>query len=461
MTELSNMQPADMERIHYFAAPDTNVLLDINSGSIFRVDHETIAVLECLKENNGHWDKTRQALAVDKDNGDKQEILADLAALTAEGQLFAADAYVGKYQPPAPVLKSLCINICHDCDLRCRYCFASTGSFGGKRTKMPFAVGAKALDYLLEHSGHRKFLEVDFFGGEPLMNIDVVRQLVDYGRQREKAYGKTIRFTFTTNCVSLDEEIMDWAINNDISVVLSHDGRKEIHDAMRCFPDGSGSHDVISKNIQRFLAKDPRGTAIVRGTYTAHNKDFTEDIKHWLDLGYQRLSMEPAVELYGDRKLQAEDLPALRREYWKLAQFYLQRKAEGKPFDFFHFNIDIEHGPCLPKRLTGCGAGYEYMVVTPEGDFYPCHQFVGRESYLLGDVDNGVQHPEISEQFRQCHVYTKEACAKCWARFYCSGGCHANADLFHQDIYQPYEMGCELAKIRTECAIWLAVSGRA
>ena len=451
----NQLPQANFHDIHYFAAPDGHILLDVNTGSVYRIDQAAVDALDGLAAAEGHWQQAATQLPAAA-----LEALEALAELTQNGQLFAKDIYAGRYQPPQPVLKSMCINICHDCDLRCRYCFASTGSFGGKRTKMPFEVGAKALDYLLEHSGHRKFLEVDFFGGEPLMNIDVVKQLVAHGRKRQEDFGKIFRFTFTTNCVSLDEQIMDWAIQNDISVVLSHDGRKEVHDRMRCFPDGSGSHDIISPKIQRFLEKDPRGAAIVRGTYTAFNKDFTEDIKHWLELGYRRLSMEPAVELYGNRALLPEDLPTLKKEYWRLADLYLQKQKEGDPFNFFHFNIDLDHGPCLPKRLTGCGAGYEYLVVTPEGDFYPCHQFVGREEYWLGDIQQGIVKPEISERFRQAHVYNKPSCSQCWARFFCSGGCHANADLFHHDIYQPYEMGCELAKIRTECAIWLALQNR-
>lgn len=435
-----------LARLHWFSVPDGWILLDINSGSVMRIDEDTATVLDKLAK-------------CEELSADEQEIAAELVELKEQGVLFTDDAYEGKYIPPAPVLKSLCLNICHDCDLRCRYCFASTGSFGGHRSMMSFETGAKALDYVLEHSGLRKFLEIDFFGGEPLLNIDVVQRLVAYGREREKAYGKTFRFTFTTNCVGLTPEISAWAEENAVSVVLSHDGRPEVHDRQRVFPDGSGSYEKVTENIKAFLAQNTRQNAIVRGTYTAYNKDFAADIEHWLDLGFPRLSMEPAVELYGPRKLTEEDLPQLKEEYWKLAHLFETRREEGRPFDFFHFKLDLKHGPCLPKRLTGCGAGYEYMVVTPEGDLYPCHQFVGREEYKLGTVDEGVwdSSKELVDKFRNAHVYNKKPCSTCWARFFCSGGCHANADLFHHDIMQPYELGCEISRMRLECAIWLAV----
>lgn len=443
--EKNRITQAELANVHWFNVPDGILLLDVNSGSVLRIDEETAACLERLR------------------NGESLEedapIIEELCELKGEGLLFSEDAYLGKYIPPAPVLKSLCLNICHDCDLRCRYCFASTGSFGGKRSMMSFETGAAALDYLLTHSGARRFLEVDFFGGEPLLNIDVVKRLVAYGREREKEFGKTLRFTFTTNCVGLTPEITAWAEDNNVSVVLSHDGRPEVHDRQRVFPGGKGSYDRVTENIKYFLSQNKRGNAIVRGTYTAYNKDFCADIEHWLDLGFPRLSMEPAVELSGPRKLNEEDLPGLREEYWKLAHLFQARREEGRPFDFFHFKLDLKHGPCLPKRLTGCGAGYEYMVVTPEGELYPCHQFVGREEYRLGSIEEGVlpESRPIVEAFRQAHVYNKEACSKCWARFFCSGGCHANADLFHHDIMQPYEMGCQISRMRLECAIWLAV----
>lgn len=436
----------DVAKTHWFPVPDGFLLLDINSGSVMRIDEATY---ECLD---------RIASLCDPEPED-EEIIDELAELKNQGLLFTEDAYLGKYEPPAPVLKSLCLNICHDCDLRCKYCFASTGSFGGKRARMSFETGAAALDYLLEHSGARRFLEVDFFGGEPLLNIGVVQQLVAYGRRREQDFGKTLRFTFTTNCVGLTPEIAAWAEENNVAVVLSHDGRPEVHDRQRVFANGRGSYDIVTKHIQEFLAQNKRGNAIVRGTYTAFNKDFCEDIKHWLELGFPRLSMEPAVELAGERKLNKEDLPQLKEEYWKLARLFWQRKEEGRPFDFFHFKLDLKQGPCLPKRLTGCGAGYEYMVVTPEGDFYPCHQFVGREQYKLGNLAEGIWESsrDIIQEFREAHVYNKASCRTCWARFFCSGGCHANADLFNHDIKKPYQMGCEISRLRLECAIWLAV----
>ncbi len=436
----------DINNIHWFESPDGYLLLDVNSGTVLRIDEETATCLDKIA-------------AESELSAEEAQIVEELLELKAEGLIFTEDAYLGKYIPPAPVLKSMCINICHDCDLRCRYCFAATGSFGGKRTMMDFETGAKALDYLLTHSGARIFLEVDFFGGEPMMNYEVVKQLVAYGRSKEAEFKKTFRFTFTTNCVTLTDEVSEWAEANEISVVLSHDGRPEIHDEMRIFPNGEGSHEIVTKNIQNFLAKNTQNNAIVRGTYTAYNKDFTEDIKHWLDMGFPRLSMEPAVELGGDRALTEEDLPALKAEYWKLAHLFEEKREAGETFDFFHFKLDLNHGPCLPKRLTGCGAGYEYMVVTPEGEFFPCHQFVGRDEYKLGNITDGVwaESKEIVDKFRNAHVYNKPSCMNCWARFYCSGGCHANADLFHHDLLKPYDLGCKISRLRLECSVWLAV----
>lgn len=442
----------NMNDVHFFAAAEDFLLLDVNSGNIFFIDEATMVALDALLATKGNWQEAKSLIS-----GESAEALQELQELARVGELFTPDAYLGKYEPPPAILKSLCLNISHDCDLRCAYCFASTGSFGGERLNMPLDVAKAAIDFLLQNSGNRKLLEVDFFGGEPLMNIDVVMATVAYAKEEEKKHNKQIRFTFTTNGVSLKPEVSKWALENDIKVILSHDGRKEVHDALRIFADGSGSYNVVTANIKRHLQEDPRQNYYVRGTFTGLNKDFTEDIQHWLDLGFKHVSMEPAVEKFGSRAFKEEDLEALRKEYWNLAKLYDKKRAAGEGFDFFHFNIDVEHGPCLPKRLTGCGAGYAYMVVTPEGDLYPCHQFVGRAHYKLGNLAEGVQNTELVEKFRNAHVYNKEQCTKCWARFYCSGGCHANADLFHGDILEPHDIGCALARMRTECALWLSV----
>ncbi|MDD4571093.1 MAG: thioether cross-link-forming SCIFF peptide maturase [Clostridia bacterium] len=449
---MEKLADANMNDVHFFAAAEDFLLLDVNSGNIFIIDEPTMVALNALLTVKGNWKDAEDLLS-----GEAGEALRELYELTVAGELFTPDAYFGKYEPPAPVLKSLCLNISHDCDLRCAYCFASTGSFGGKRLNMPLEVATAAIDYLLENSADRRTLEVDFFGGEPLMNIDVVMVTVAYAKEQEKQYNKQIRFTFTTNCVSLTPEISKWAFANGIKVILSHDGRKKVHDAMRVFADGSGSYDIVTANIRKHLKNDPRETYYVRGTFTALNKDFTNDILHWLDLGFKHISMEPAVEKYGNRAFKEADLDTVRKEYWRLTKLYDAKREMGEGFDFFHFNIDVEHGPCLPKRLTGCGAGHAYMVVTPEGELYPCHQFVGREQYRLGSLSEGVVKTDIVEKFRNAHVYNKEKCRECWARFHCSGGCHANADLFNEDILKPYAIGCELARMRTECALWLSV----
>ena len=323
---------------------------------------------------------------------------------------------------------------------------------------MPLDIGKKAIDYLMEHSGSRKHCEMDFFGGEPLMNIDVVKELIAYGRKQESKYGKEIRFTLTTNGVALNEEIQEFFNRENISVVLSLDGREEVNDRVRKFPSGKGSYRVINQNIKRFVESREHRNYYVRGTYTGWNKDFFEDALHLVEEGYDIISLEPVVAAEEeDYALTEKDLPALKEEYIKLARYYRKRKAQGRPFNFFHFNLDLHHGPCLPKRLTGCGAGHEYMVVTPEGDFYPCHQFVGRSEYKMGSVNSGVVNREMVKKFQRAHIYNKPHCMKCWARFYCSGGCHANADAFNHDIFQPYQLGCQLQKIRLECAIWLQV----
>lgn len=453
MKDLFTMMPnACLTDVHWFCAMGEWLLLDVNSGNIFEIDETAARALEALARAQGNWSQAASQLT-----GEELAILTELAELTQAGDLFCPDEFEGKYIPPQPVLKSFCLNISHDCNLRCRYCFAGTGAFGGARLNMPLEVAKGAIDYVLAHSGKRKFLEVDFFGGEPMMNWDVVQQTVEYARSREAAAGKTIRFTITTNALDLPEEKTKWLLEHDVSVVLSHDGRKEIHDGMRVKPGGKPSHDEITANISRHIAADPSQNYYVRGTYSARNLDFTKDIQHWLDLGWRRLSMEPVVDKDAPWRLTEEHLPRIRQEYETLAQLYEAQQQKGDAMDFFHFNVDVEHGPCLPKRLTGCGAGYEYMVVTPEGDLYPCHQFVGREGYRLGSISEGVTNQDLVEQFRNTHVYSKKPCSTCWARFHCSGGCHANAQLFHGDISQPYEMGCALAKIRTELALALAI----
>ena len=445
---------------HKFEIDGTKILIDVNSGSVHIIDELLWAFHDGLLKSRGDMACALEEVREKFGESDADELKEEIQELMARGQLFSEDAYQGKYQPPQqPVLKSLCLNVSHDCNLRCAYCFAGSGHFGGRRLLMPLETGKKAIDYLMEHSGQRKHCEIDFFGGEPLMNIDVIKELIAYGREQGAKFGKEIKFTLTTNGVSLNEEVQEYFNRENISIVLSLDGRPEVNDRARKFPAGKGSYGIINENIKRFVKSRNYQNYYVRGTYTGWNKDFFRDAVHLVEEGYDIISLEPVVAEAGEDYALAEtDLPLLREEYIKLARFYRERKKEGRPFTFFHFNLDLNHGPCLPKRLTGCGAGHEYMVVTPEGDLYPCHQFVGRAEYKMGDLDAKTVDQEIVRKFQHAHIYNKPRCRECWARFYCSGGCHANADAFNHNIYQPYQLGCELQKARLECAIWLQVA---
>lgn len=449
----------NVEDTHKFEIDGTKILLDVNSGSIHVIDEGMWAFHDLLQKKKGVFEDALGDFAERFGIAQAKEIQEEIGALYRQGQLFSLDAYQGKYAiSEKPVLKSLCLNISHDCNLRCAYCFAGSGHFGGERLLMSEDTGKKAIDYLLEHSGSRRHCEMDFFGGEPLMNMDVVKELVAYGREQAAKLGKEIKFTLTTNGVALDEETQAFLNRENISVVLSLDGRPEIHDRARRFPSGKGSYEIIHSRIKKFVESRQGQNYYVRGTFTGWNKDFSQDAVHMVEAGYDIISLEPVVAAEEDYALADKDLPLLREEYMKLARYYQKRKREGKPFTFFHFNLNLHHGPCLPKRLSGCGAGHEYMVVTPEGDFYPCHQFVGRESYKMGSLNSRRVDQEMQEKFQQAHIYHKPRCQACWARFYCSGGCHANADAFNHDILAPYQLGCELQKIRLECAIWLQVA---
>ena len=380
--------------------------------------------------------------------------------LKEQGMLFTRDIYeniIDEFtENRQTVVKALCLHIAHDCNLACRYCFAEEGEYHGRRALMSFEVGKKALDFLIANSGSRKNLEVDFFGGEPLMNWQVVKDLVAYGREQEKLHNKKFRFTLTTNGVLLNDEVMEFCNREMGNVVLSVDGRKEVHDFMRPFRKGAGSYDLIIPKFQKFAESRNQDKYYVRGTFTHHNLDFSKDVLHLADLGFKQISVEPVVaadtEEYAIRE---EDIPQIMEEYDALAKEMIAREKAGKGFNFFHFMIDLTGGPCVYKRLSGCGSGTEYLAVTPWGDFYPCHQFVGEEQFLMGNVDEGITHPEIRDKFGKCNVYTKEACKDCFARFYCSGGCAANAYHFQKDINGNYGIGCELQRKRVECAIMI------
>ena len=447
-----------MSLIHQYKNNGYNIVLDINSGSVHVVDdlvYDAVALLDKGMSKE-------EAAGKLKEHYSSEEVgtaLEECQCLIDQGMLFTEDIYenaIETFAKRETVVKALCLHIAHDCNLACRYCFAEEGEYHGKRDLMSYEVGRQALDFLIANSGNRRNLEVDFFGGEPLMNWEVVKKLVEYGREQEKIHDKKFRFTLTTNGVQLNDEIMEFANKEMANVVLSVDGRKEIHDLMRPFPKGAGSYDLIIPKFQKFAELRNQDKYYVRGTFTRHNLDFSKDVLHLADLGFKQISVEPVVAGENEEyALREEDLPVIYEEYDRLAKEMIRREKEGKGFNFFHFMIDLTGGPCVYKRLSGCGSGTEYLAVTPWGDLYPCHQFVGEEKYLMGNVFEGIKKPQIQEEFKGCNVYTKEACKDCFARFYCSGGCAANSYKFHGTIQDTYEIGCKLQRKRVECAIMI------
>ena len=444
-------------QIHSFRQGDLNVVLDIHSGILHILDDPAQAVVEYLSSDpEANREDTMTALLSRFPLAELAEAWEDIADLRRKEQLWASPAELPDIFAAPPVLKSLCLHVAHDCNLRCGYCFAATGDFGGGRELMSFEVGKKAIDFLIEKSGTRKHLELDYFGGEPLMNLGVVRELTAYAKEQARIHEKEFKLTLTTNGVLLDEKAQQFVNEEGISLVLSLDGRKDVHDRMRPNAGGQGSYETVVKRFKEVIAGRPeKKDYYLRGTYTALNKDFSADVLHMADIGFTELSVEPVVTQDPALAFTEADLPGLFAEYDFLAEEFLKRRADGNPFLFFHFLLEVYHGPCLQKRLSGCGAGHEYAAVTPEGDLYPCHQFVGREDYKLGDVWQGIQQTHWVEKFRNTHVLTKEACRNCWARFHCSGGCHANAEQFHGTLDQPYELACELQKKRIECALYI------
>ena len=443
--------------IHQYKNNGYNIVLDVNSGAIHVVDDTTYDIIELYESNT--QDEITDMLKEKYPADLIAECYAEVKALAADGQLFTEDeyeSYIMDFKKRQTVVKALCLHIAHDCNLACRYCFAEEGEYHGRRELMSFEVGKAALDFLIASSGNRRNLEVDFFGGEPLMNFQVVKDLVAYGRQQEKIHDKNFRFTLTTNGVLLNDEVMEFANKEMANVVLSIDGRKEVNDHMRPFRNGKGSYDLIVPKFQKFAESRNQDKYYVRGTFTHHNLDFSKDVLHLADLGFEQISVEPVVapqtEDYAIRK---EDLPKLFEEYDALAAEMVERKKSGRDFNFFHFMIDLEGGPCVAKRLSGCGSGTEYLAVTPWGDLYPCHQFVGNEAFKMGNVFEGVKNTELRDEFKCCNVYAKEKCRECFARFYCSGGCAANSYNFHGNINDAYDIGCELQKKRIECAIMI------
>ncbi|WP_196590344.1 thioether cross-link-forming SCIFF peptide maturase [Pectinatus frisingensis] len=439
------------ENIHKFHYKDIYFLLDVNSGAVHVVDVMTADIMDIF---DGHNDETviAQLSGIYKIS-ELAEVLSELHELINKGQLFAPDIDVPPVFSEKGIVKSMCLLVAHDCNLRCKYCFADSGEFGADRRLMNNEVGEAAVEYIIRHSGNRQHCEIDFFGGEPLVNMPVVRHLTEYIRNREKETGKIFKLTLTTNGMLLTDENIAFLNDNNISVVISLDGRKEVHDRMRPDVGGNGTYDRVISNFKKLVKSRNDENYYMRGTYTKYNLDFTKDVLSMAKEGFDILSMEPVVAKDADYAILKSDLPRIFAEYDKLVDAYLQYKSEGKGFFFFHFNMDLSNGPCVAKRLSGCGAGHEYYAVAANGDMYPCHQFVGRNKYLLGNVFDGVKNTDLPQYFRNCHVLNKEKCRDCWARFFCSGGCHANADLFNGDIYKPYEIGCELQKKRLECAI--------
>ena len=444
--------------VHQYQNNGYNIVLDVNSGAIHVVDELMYAVIGLYEEHTPQQiiEKLRDTF----EEADVLEALDEIEQLKKDELLFTPDEYEDYIEEISKnrqtVVKALCLHIAHDCNLACKYCFAEEGEYHGKRELMSYEVGKAALDFLIAGSGNRHNLEVDFFGGEPTLNFQVVKDLVAYGRSQEKAHDKKFRFTLTTNGVLLNDEIMEFANQEMDNVVLSIDGRKDVHDFMRPFPNGSGSYDIVVPKYQKFADSRDQMRYYVRGTFTHHNLDFAKDVLHLADLGFKQISVEPVVAPDdADYAIREEDLPQLFEEYDQLAKEIIKRKKNGQEFNFFHFMIDLEGGPCVAKRLSGCGSGTEYLAVTPWGDLYPCHQFVGNEKFYLGNVFEGVKHPEICQEFKSCNVYSKEKCRKCFARFYCSGGCAANSYNFHGSIHDAYDIGCALQKKRVECAIMI------
>ena len=447
--------------IHKYSMFGTNIVVDVNSGAIHEVDNVTYDILDYFEQYDK--DYIIEKLSNKYTPNDIAEAYDEIKILQDRGTIFSEDMYE-QYIPnwnKKHVVKALCLHISHDCNLRCKYCFAGTGNFGGERINMTKEVGIAAIDFLIKESVGRKNLEVDFFGGEPLINFDTVKAIVDYARSIEEKYNKHFNFTITTNGLLLNDDIKDYINKNMGNVVLSIDGRKEINDKMRCRVDGSGSYDSILPKFKDMAKSRNQDKYYVRGTFTRENLDFSKDVLHLADEGFKQISVEPVVAVKDTGyDLRREDLPRLFEEYEDLAREYVKRRKEGKWFNFFHFMIDLTQGPCIAKRLSGCGSGSEYLAITPEGDIYPCHQFVGMKDFKMGNVLEKTFNRSIQNDFGHCNVYTKSECKKCWAKFYCSGGCLANSYQFKNTINSVYDIGCELERKRVECALWIQSQSR-
>lgn len=447
-------------QIHKFRVFDKNLVLDVNSGSVLQVDDLVYEILEYY--NTCSHESIIKNIEARYPKLKINEALKEIKTLKEQGYLFTEmnvkpilDKLDTRYY-----VKALCLNVAHDCNLRCKYCFASKGDYHGKREIMSVEVGKKAIDFLVEKSGNMKNLEIDFFGGEPLMAIDTVREVISYAKSIEELHQKTFHFTITTNAILLDEEIIQYLHENMDNIVLSLDGRKEVNDVIRVRADDSGTYDKIISNIKKIVALRERDKKeyYVRGTFTKHNLDFAKDVFHMADLGFKEISVEPVVGKDGDYLLEQGDLKNLFKQYEEIAEEYLKRKESAEnPFRFYHFNVNIYHGPCIYKRLWACGAGRDYLAVTPTGDIYPCHQFIGQKGFILGNVFEGNLDKKIIAMSRDTHVFSKPECSICWARYFCSGGCNANNLIINGDVKKPYKITCELQKKRIEYAIYLNI----
>ena len=449
--------------VHQYKLNGYNIVLDTCSGSVHTVDEVAYDIIALYKEKDA--DSIADEITAKYADVTRQDVfdcIEDVKTLEKMGKLYVPDTFEGMafdFKNRNTVIKALCLHVAHTCNLNCNYCFASQGKYHGERALMSFDVGKRALDFLIENSGTRRNLEVDFFGGEPLMNWDVVKQLVAYAREQEKIHNKNFRFTLTTNGILIDDDVIEFSNKEMSNVVLSLDGRKEVHDRLRKDYMGRGSYDTIVPKFKEFVERRGNKNYYMRGTFTHANTDFTNDILHMADMGFTELSMEPVVCSPDDSAaLTNEDLPVLFEQYELLAKEMIERKKQGKPFTFYHYMLDLKHGPCIYKRISGCGSGTEYMAVTPTGDLYPCHQFVGDEKYLLGNIYDGVTNKEIQDEFKLCNAYARKECDDCWAKLYCSGGCAANSYHASGKITGIYEYGCELFKKRIECAVMLKVA---
>lgn len=438
--------------IHVFKIKDLYFAIDTNSGLVHAIDE----IIYDLLIGEKFKDEKKLILLEDKYSKETiNEALSEIMYLIENKMLYTEGTnYENKIKP---AIKAMCLNMTHDCNLRCEYCFASQGTYNGEKSFLSFETGKKAFDFLVKSSGKRRNLEVDFFGGEPLMNFETIKKLVDYGRSLEKENNKHFRFTITTNGLLLDEEKINYINENMDNVVLSIDGRRATNDKMRKTVSSKGSYDIIINNYKNFVDKRGDKDYFARGTFTSHNLDFSEDVKHMRELGFDKISVEPVVAMPEESyALKEEHLDILKEEYENLAEYYIEaQKSKDKKFQFFHFNIDLDGGPCIYKRSIGCGAGTEYLAVTPAGEFYPCHQFVGNEEFIIGNVDEGISNEEVVNKFKNVSVNDKPVCQDCWAKYFCSGGCHANAYNFNKDFNIPYELGCDLQKKRVECSIYI------